>query len=246
MHRALVLLALLATTAHAETDQEYFARAMRIEDAKAIEKVETVRITNAGTYDRLIVGRYKSGEWMHNGALLVRCDRKQCWAKNLWLANGDLELLGAIDLRGAAQPFPAHPRSKYDYKAFDPGKGAKWPALVMRVTTRKHERAASRYGGEVEGESRHSELFVVSLAKVDADDPIVLRERVDSHSATGAGVSLTFAVDKDDMLLATEQWDIENRSACMRPKPVTVHYKLDEHRRFRRTTDLGHRGCGSR
>ena len=246
MHRALVLLAAFSTAAHAETDAEFFARAMRIEDVKSIQKVETIAIANAGSYDRVIIGRHQAREWMHNNAILVRCDRKQCWSQYVSLGNGELELLGAIDLAGEPQAFPRYGRSKYEHKPLDAGKRAKWPALLIRVTTRKHERAGSRYGGEVEGENRHAELYVISLAKADATSPVVLRETVDNHNATGAGVSMTFAVDKDGMLVASEQWDIENRSACMRPKPVTVHYKLDEHRRFRRTTDLGHRGCGSR
>jgi len=246
MHRALMLLALLTGLAHAETDAEYYARALRIEDPKSIEKVETIRIENAGAYDRIIVGRYKKGEWSHNTALLMRCDSKQCLAEYISLGNGQLELLGAIDLAGASRPFPEHARSKYDYKALDAGKRAKWPALLARVTTRKHGKSRSRYGGEIEGEVRDSDLYVISLAKADQDNPVVLRTVVDQHNATGAGYSVRFAVDKNGTLLATEQWDIENRSTCLRPKPITVHYKLDEHRRFQRTTDLGHRGCGSR
>lgn len=245
MHRVLVALVVLATAAHAETDKEYFARAMRIE-ASAIQSVETFRIVNAGAYDRLIVGRYKQREWAHNTALLMRCDRKQCWGQYISLGNGQLDLLGAIDLAGAPRPFPRDARSKYDDRAFDAGKRAKWPALVARVTTREHGKAQSRYGGEVEGENRHSELYVISLAKADQESPVVLRTIVDEHNATGAGFSLSFAVDKDGLLLATEQWSPENRSTCIPPDPVTVHYKLDKGRRFQRATDLGHRGCGSR
>lgn len=245
MHRALVALVVLATTARAETDKEYFARAMRIE-ASAIQSVETFRIENAGAYDRVIVGRYKEREWAHNAALLMRCDRKQCWGQYISLGNGQLDLLGAIDLAGAPRPFPRDARSKYDDRPFDAGKRAKWPAILARVTTRERGTAPSRYGGEVEGVNRESDLYVISLARADERSPVVLRASVDRHDATGAGLSVTFAVDKDGMLLATEQWSPENRSTCIPPDPVTVHYKLDKGRRFQRTTELGHRGCGSR
>jgi len=258
--RALALLALLAPAiAQAETKPkpklpttpvEVFASGMRIEESAVVETQE-FQLTNAGEFRRAIIGRFKSGELVIGGAVLVWCDTKLCWSMRAWLgpaAGADaLETLGLVDLAGAPAPFPRYAKTKYERELKLEGKAKpKFPALLVRTTERKATTDGSRYGGTVTGTSTHSELFVLSLSRKDERSPTVLNVPVVNRNATGAGLTVSFAVGKDGVLVATEQWHLENASACIEPKPVTAYYKLDEHRRFRRSTDLEHRGCGSR
>jgi len=100
----------------------------------------------------------------------------------------------------------------------------------------------------VKGEHRRVELTVLSLSSTDegALTPTVLNEVVDEHWPTGSGVNVTFALERDGSITATEQRDLENRSMCLRPAPTTTHYKLDSKtRRFQRAVDLGRSGCGA-
>ena len=245
--RALAMLAMFApVVAQADpklptTTREVFAAGMSIEDS-AIVEVQDFSLKNAGPYVRAVVGRFKSGEHVIGGAVLTWCDAKLCWLSHAWLGPGKVETLGLVDLGGAPAAFPNHAKMNHEHELELDAKPA-WPALLVRATQREQTTSSSRYGGTVSGEKRHVELFVLSLSPSDTKSPTVLRETVDEHSPTGAGRSVTFAVGKTGHLVATEQRDLENISRCVQPKPTTAHYKLDEHRRFRRGMDLEHSGC---
>lgn len=216
-------MALLAATARAETDGAYFARALGRDDAK----VETFAVRHGGGYDRMIVGT--------GAALLVRCDGTGCVGQQVWLPNGTIEVLGAVDLGGTG----AFPTTRQPIDAAR----MTWPALLVRTTEDEHEVTTDRSRRRVEGTRRRRVLSVISLANEDRASPLVLRTEVEAHGATGAGYAVTFAAARGT-LVATEQRDLDRSSRCMRPAPVVVHYKLDANRRFQRTTDLAHRGCG--
>lgn len=244
MARCAVLLAFLVAPAVARADDKAdFANAMGIEAASVVE-VQRFAL-RGGDYASALVGRYTNREHALAGAVLIWCGAKQCWATHAWLGPADeVETLGLVDLRGAPAPFPATSQ-RYARELKLAGR-PKWPALLVRTTHREQMTTSSRYGGQVTGEHRYTELAVLSLSRKDERVPAVLRTLVDEHWPTGAGVHVTFAVERDGHIVATEQRDLERRSMCLRPKPTTIHYKLDEHRRFQRTADLAHHGCGSR
>jgi hypothetical protein len=244
--RALALLACLTAAAHADTKlpttpAEVFAAGMRIEES-AIVDVQDFTIKGSD-YRRALIGRFKSGEFVIGGAVLVWCDTKLCWSTHAWLGPGDVETLGIVDLAGAPAAFPRYAYSKSG-RALDAGTKPTWPALLVRTTKRENKTTGSRYGGTVTGEHVQSELSVLSLSRKDQQSPQVLRTMVEDIWPTGAGMTVSFAVGKAGALVATEQARIENKSMCLPPKPVVVHYKLDEHRRFQRGTELSNTGCG--
>ncbi|NVB84954.1 MAG: hypothetical protein HOV81_41690 [Kofleriaceae bacterium] len=245
--RALAALACLVAPAiaHAGSGKSDFAVAMDIEE-KAVTEVDEYTLEGGGDFVRVVVGRFKRGDLTIGGVALVWCDKKQCWLNHVWLGPADtLDTLGLVDLAGKPAAFPTRPYSGYERKLKLAGK-PKWPALIVEATTREHTTTASRYGGSVTGDHRRSELTVISLLRKDERNPTVLREVTDEHWPTGAGVNVSFAIAGPGLIDATEQRDIENVSACLRPEPTTTHYKLDENRRYRRTADLGRAGCGSR
>lgn len=247
--KALAALACLAIPAvgHAESaaSKTDFAVAFRIEE-KAITELREYALEGGGDYVRVSIGRFKHGDLVIGGVAMVWCDKKQkCWLDHVWLGPADsVETLGLVDLGGKPAAFPTRPHSKYERKIALAGK-PKWPALLVEATTHEHTTTGSRYGGDVEGDHRRTELSVISLLRKDERATTVLNEVTDEHWPTGAGVNVSFAVTGAGLIDATEQRDIENRSMCLRPEPTTTHYKLDENRRYRRISDLGRVGCGS-
>jgi hypothetical protein len=246
--RALAALACLVAPAVARAGsagKADFALALQIEE-RAIAEVQEYMLEGGGDFVRAIVGRFERGDLMIGGVALVWCDKKQCWLNHVWLGPADsLHTLGLVDLGGKRAAFPTTPHTKYDRTLKLAGK-PKWPALIVEATTHERTTTGSRYGGSVEGDHRRSELTVISLLRKDERDPAVLREVTDEHWPTGAGVNVRFAVAGPGLIDAIEQRDLEHVSACLRPEPTTRHYKLDDNRRYRPTTDLGRAGCGSR
>ena len=102
---------------------------------------------------------------------------------------------------------------------------------------------ASRYGGEKTGLHETEELTVISLARRDQRTPIVFREISDEHWPTGAGHYSTYELVKGGEIHATNQRDLENESACIRPPPTKTRFVLDEDRRFQRAQLPPHSGC---
>ena len=244
--RAVAVLACLLAPAVAgaetpTTPAGIFASGMRIAKTDVVEVRELT--FQAGEYRRALVGRFKHGELTIAAAVLTWCDKnQQCWLNPVWLgAASNVEMLGLFDLGGAPGAFPVTDQRRV--RELKLAGKPRWPALLVRTTRREPLTTGSRYGGEVTGEHRRVELGVLSLSPKDRQHPDVMREVVDEHWPTGAGVNVTFALAKDGQIVATEQRDIEDRSACLRPDPTTVRYKLDEHRRFRRASDLEHKGC---
>ena len=243
MGRVLLLLCLLAAPAAADSVKAEFAKGMRIEES-AILDVQDFSL-KAGPYHRAIVGRFEQGEYTVAGAVLTWCDRKeQCWLAREWLRSADeVEVLGLVDLGGAAAKFPTHGITKYERKALSMPK-AKWPALLVRMTERKNTTTSSRYGGSKTGTHRRVELAVLSLAIEDTRNPAVMRETVDEHWPTGAGHYTSLEVTKPGELLAIEQRDLESTSMCIRPKPTTTRYVFDkETRRFKEAGLPARTGC---
>jgi len=240
---ALVACVIAPPVAAAETSASTatFARGMRIDEAAVVEVQELA--FRAGEYRGALVGRFKQGELTIAGVVLTWCDKKQqCWLNHVWLgAANTVVTLGLFDLGGAPGAFPIDDQ-RHVRELKLAGK-PRWPALLVRTTRHEQTTTGSRYGGQVTGDHRRVELGVLSLSREDKQHPEVMREVVDEHWPTGVGVNVTFELAKDGQLVATEQRDIENRSACLRPDPTTTRYKLDEHRRFRRASELAHEGC---
>jgi hypothetical protein len=241
--RALLLLAFLATTAHAETKQEAFATGMRI-DASAVVEVHDFALTGAGPFHRALVGRFKQGELVINAVVLAWCEKTGCWYAHAWLGPGEVETLGVIDLAGKPMPFPTGKRHESERRL--DANNAKWPALLVRTSTRKQETTTSRWGERVTGEHLRSELFVLSLALADTRSPELFQTLVEERWPTGGGMFVSFALDADGRIVATQQAGLENGSMCLPPKPVTVRYKLDKRRFQPVASNLEHKGCGSR
>lgn len=232
----LCLLAASPVAADSRTDlaKADLAAAMHVEPSAIIDVQPFALDTKP--YVRGVVGRFKRGELVIGGAALVWCDRTdKCWYASVYLRHADeVEVLGLIDLRGAPAPFPQHRIDiRYHHGRLTRTR-AKWPALLVRTTTREQKTSSSRYGGKpVTGTHRRSELVVISLARADVRNPAVLRATVDERWPTGSGQTTTFALEKGGALVATEQRHLENISMCIRPKPTTTRYTFDKQtRRF--------------
>lgn len=243
MARALLLLALLAAPAAADSAKAELARGMNI-DESAVLAVEDFTLA-AGPYHRALVGRFKNSDIAVGGIVLTWCDRaKKCWLSRAWLQKAnDVHVLGIVDLAAGPTPFPTHPLGRYDRTALKQPK-AKWPALLVRVTEREQTTTGSRYGGSKTGEHRRSELVVLSLALEDTKSPQIMRVTQDERWPTGAGMTASFELAKDGAIVATEQRHLESVSTCIRPKPTTTRYVFDkETRRFKEAGLRQRTGC---
>jgi hypothetical protein len=240
--RALLLLLATATAAHADDAKTTLAAGMRIE-ASAIVEAQDFRI-EAGDYYRVVAGRWKHQEKTAGGVALVWCDKKdKCWIAREWFGWADsVEVLGLIDLR-APSAFPTRAQGKYDGAMKLPK--AKWPALVVRFTTRERTASTSRHHRKpVDGTHERSEISVLSLAPEDHANPEVFRKLQDESWPTGLGVTVTFSVGKKTEIVASEQRHLENGSMCIEPPPTLTTYVFEkEHRRYVERTSLEKPGC---
>ncbi len=244
MLRAAVTLAVLAATghvAHAGWAESTFATMTSVAETE-VREVADWELPAGSYYQHALVGRYQRGELVHGAVVLLHCDTKQCTGPRAWL-QGDIEVLGTIDLAGAPAAFPTSPlHPRYAKLA-----RAKWPALLVRATTAQTMTTKSYTMKDVTGTERRSELHVLSLAK--SDTPQLLNEVVDHHYPTGAGVSVTFALAKGTSkraldIVATEQRSIDRELACIPPDPTTTRYTLVDGRYQRADlTSLGKAGC---
>src|SRR5512139_775237 len=228
------------------TPASLFAAGMGVEESAVVDVHDYW--LKSGDYTRAFVGRFKSGEVIVGGVAMIWCEKQdRCWYAHAWLgAASTVDTLGLIDLAGKPAPFPTQAHDDHwNHDLALPGK-PRWPALVVRTTTREQTTTGSRYGGSKTGEHRRVELTVLSLASKDRPLVTVFRSVADERWPTGAGIAVSFALARDSVIVATEHTRIEDVSACLPPKPTTVRYKPDEHRRYQRVLgDLGHAGCGS-
>lgn len=244
MARALLVLALLAAPAAADPVKADFAAGMRIEES-AILEVQDFTLA-AGPYHRAILGRFEHRDLVIGGVVMTWCDRaKKCWLADAWLQQADtVELLGILDLAGGPARFPRHRIDRYADPAALAVQKAKFPALVVRVTEREQMTKSSRYGGSKTGEHRRTELILVSLAAKDTRSPELMRVVEDERWPTGSGVSVSFEIAKDGVIVATEQRHLEDASMCLPPEPTTTRYILDkEARRFEQAHLPARTGC---
>lgn len=246
MRAVATLVSLLVAAGAAADPKADLAAAMRV-SPDAILDAQDFRVA-APPYHRAIAGHYKRGEHVAAGVALVWCDRQQrCWFASAHLhGRGDLEVLGLVDLAGPPAAFPTHRiDARYGERTLALPARARWPALVVRLTSREQQTTTSRYSMKrVSGTYRRSELVVLSLARADVRAPAVLRAVVDERWPTGSGQTTTFAVARDGALVATEQRHLENTSTCLRPKPTTTRYVLDRKTRRFKKSELGeHTGC---
>lgn len=249
---AVALVVATHTSAEAGYFEETFATFMGIDQADVVS-VAGFDLPAGSHFQHALIGRFKHGthkEWQSSEVFLVRCTSRQCTGKMVSLGNGEVELLGLVDL-ATPGALPTRriemPRSSW-YTSLDKSRVRRaWPALLVRTTETKTVTTKSYTMKDVTGSDRHAELAIISLVKADAEFPRVLREVVDRHSPTGAGVSVTFELvrgkGKALDLLATEQRDIDNELACIRPKPTRSTYTLDAHRQYRKALEPVTGGC---
>jgi hypothetical protein len=246
MRSVAIVIALVGTTSVARAGylETTFSEQMHV-DAKDLLEVAGFELPAGAAYNRVIVGHYKNGKYIVNAAVLMKCGDKDCATHHEWLGQGDLEVLGVVDL-AAPGAFPTT-KVRWPTVAWFTPLGparAKWPALLVRTTTSETITDKSYTMRDVAGTHLRAELAILSLARADAASPRVLVEVVDEHWPTGAGVYRTFEVDPRGGLIATESRSIDRELACIAPKPVKLHYALDAKRR-RFAVDLGDhaRGC---
>jgi len=244
----------LATHATAEAGyfEDTFAAMMGIDQADIVT-VSGFDLPAGSHYQHALLGRYKHGakkEWQSSEVILLRCTSQQCTGNTVSLGNDEVELLGLVDLAtpGALPTTPIRmPRDRW-YTSLDkkPVRRA-WPALLVRTAKTSKVTTKSYTMKDVTGTERRSELAIVSLVRADVRFPRILREVVDWHGPTGVGISVTFELvrgkGKALDLLATEQRDIDNELACIRPKPTQSTYTLDKNRQYRRVLEPVPGGC---
>lgn len=223
---------LVATVAHAETDEQTFARVFK---APAVHDVVGYQLAS-GDYTRAVVGRYDYNKWVMTGVVL--CNAKECVQKGFSAADR-IEAAGVIDLNGAPAAFPTGQLSRYD----TPKKQLAWPALVVRLT---ESRATS--DGKKSGTERHAKLHVLSLRTGGEE---VFQGSLEDSYPTGGGSTTGYRLERKSSktaldIVAHEQRHLTDaHSHCLEPKPTESRYKLDEgHYRLIGEPELRRSGCG--
>lgn len=238
--------------ARAGTARENLAHFFEIEPA-AVTQVAAFDLTGVAAYDRVVVGHWETPEGQPRaGAVLLDCDARRCLGTRVWLGAGEVDVVGLRDLRGKPGPLggPAMVSRHEDWPTVLRGPTARprWPVLVLETRDDKVTVGGSRFRGEVRGTERHHELVVISLRKADQRAPRILALRTMDLYPSGAGTTTSYRLERGGQragldIVAREQREIENDSACLRPDPVEYRLVLTDGRYQKVDPDALRRGC---
>lgn len=168
--RALLVLLVLAGTAHAGEHDALFAKAF---GATLVRDVERLELPAGNDATHVMIGRFDAGKYAMTGALIMKCEPDCTWRRIEFGAADAVEVHGIVDLHG---PPTALPNRVVRGPKIPGARAMKFPALVVRTR---------------EGKSR-TKVYLVSL--VDGDRASV----VFMETAEDRNVSRSFRLETGD------------------------------------------------